>query len=96
MEAALPRRVEHCRRIVYPENVRARRGELLGQRSIAAAQIKDAHASLRRQQLHDSRGEGCDEAAIGRVGCCVPGLAGRDRCAHVSIVGIGAVRARAT
>jgi hypothetical protein len=91
MEAAFPCGVEHRWRVVYADDLRAHCGKLLGQRSIAAAEIKDALASVRREQFYDSGGEGCDEAAIGRVGCCVPCLAGRNGCAHASIVAIGMV-----
>ena len=57
-----------------PTTSAAESDELLGERAVAAAEIEDALAALRREQLDDRRAEVGDEARVARVALGIPGL----------------------
>ncbi len=67
---------DHCGRSVDAVEAGAGGGELGGEGTVAAAEIEDVLAGAGVEEIHDGRGEGCDETAVGGVGFGVPGLGG--------------------
>ena len=75
VEPASPRRLDLRRARVDTHHGAAARHELRGERTVAAAEVEDALAGLRGEQVHDGRAEVGDEARRARVALRVPALA---------------------
>jgi hypothetical protein len=56
--------VDLFRARIHPHDVAAQRRKLLRERAVAAAEIQDPLAALRRQELHDRRSEIRDETGV--------------------------------
>ena len=64
--------VDHARAAIDADHLTARFGQLLGQRAIAAAEIENAFAGIRREQIEQRGAEVGDEAGVEGVGIGVP------------------------
>jgi hypothetical protein len=58
------------------DDITSERGKFRCERAIAAAEIENPLARLRREQFHDGRPELCDEASVSRVRFGIPRLRG--------------------
>ena len=77
VDAALPGLPHHVGGRVHSDDRAAELGQPQGQHTVAAAEVEDALARLRRQQLQYWRAQIGDEPGIGRVASSVPFLTGR-------------------
>ncbi len=67
IHAACPRRLDHLGRRIEADHPCAGRHDLLGQDAVAASDVEDQLARLRRQQLQRRRAERRHEGGIGRI-----------------------------